>query len=307
MEGKQTVTSDLSKYILDSHKDSISHSRFSSDGKLLATSSLDATINIWDPETGKKLHTLVGPSEDIESLAWHPKGPALFCGSTDCCGYLWDAKSGKLLNSFIGHGGTITAAQFSPKGGKIITGSEDGSVKVWSPNDGSCTLTISGDHFHKEGITSLKCHQESTIILTGGQDNNAFLSNAQTGKVLTTLSGHKGSIEDVDFSTDFKWAVTSSLDGTIKIWDIGTKQCRQTIVNGDNIGITKIKCTKNLIIASDLDGYLKFFDIKNGKLLRSIKAHKYPILDFAVSPHFKYISSASDDFRVCVFKLENLK
>lgn len=306
LDGKNNITSELSKYKLSSHTDSISHSKFSLDGKFLATSSLDSTINIWDSESGKKIHTLEGPSEDIECMVWHPKGPALFCGSSDCGGYLWDAKSGKLLSSFYGHGGTITAAQFSPKGGKIITGSEDGSVKVWSPNNGNCTLTISGENFHQDGITSLKCHQESTIILTGGQDNNAFLSNVQSGKVLTKLSGHEGSIEDVEFSSDFKWAITSSLDGTIKIWDIGTNQCRHTITNGDNVGITKIKCTTNFIIASDIDGFLKIFDVKNGKLLRSIKAHNSAVLDFDISPHLKYISSASDDQRVCIFKFENI-
>jgi WD40 repeat protein len=69
---------------------------------------MDATVMIWDCNTGKSLCTLEGPKDSIETIAWHPKGNVIFAGSADGSGWMWGAQGALYMNTFIGHKGPIT-------------------------------------------------------------------------------------------------------------------------------------------------------------------------------------------------------
>jgi len=51
--------------ILEGHKDTVDNVAFNFDGKLLATGSMDATVIIWEADTGKKKFVLDGPGAEI--------------------------------------------------------------------------------------------------------------------------------------------------------------------------------------------------------------------------------------------------
>lgn len=42
----------------------------------------------------------------------------------------------------------------------------------------------------------------------------------ETGKRVRTFSGHQKSITDLSFSADGRWLLSSSEDGTFRVWDI---------------------------------------------------------------------------------------
>lgn len=48
----------------------------------------------------------------------------------------------------------------------------------------------------------------------------ARLWNAHNGQLLAVFAGHTDQVLDASFSRDAAWVLTSSLDGTAKIWDI---------------------------------------------------------------------------------------
>jgi WD40 repeat protein len=59
---------------------------FSPDGRLLASCG-DLTVWLWDPATGKHLHTLTGHTSSVSAVAFSPDGRLL--ASSDTTVRLW--------------------------------------------------------------------------------------------------------------------------------------------------------------------------------------------------------------------------
>ncbi len=61
-----------SEKILRGHRDFASDVAFSSDGRLLATASVDGTIKLWDTATGRETATLTGHMQEATDVAFSP-------------------------------------------------------------------------------------------------------------------------------------------------------------------------------------------------------------------------------------------
>ena len=78
------------------HSDTVASLAWSSDGALLATAGLDASVLVWDV-MGNKKATLEGPVEGVEFVRWHPRGPVVLAGSEDFSAWMWNATSGACM------------------------------------------------------------------------------------------------------------------------------------------------------------------------------------------------------------------
>ena len=63
---------------------------FSPDGLLLASSSDDKTVQLWDPATGEHQRTLRGHTKAVLGVAFSPDGRLLASSSDDKTVRLWD-------------------------------------------------------------------------------------------------------------------------------------------------------------------------------------------------------------------------
>ena len=65
------------------HSNKVDSIAFSPDGKLLASSSWDNTIKLWDVARGSELRTFTGHSWIVHGVAFSPDGKLLASGSFD--------------------------------------------------------------------------------------------------------------------------------------------------------------------------------------------------------------------------------
>ncbi|XWK88303.1 MAG: trypsin-like peptidase domain-containing protein [Phormidium sp.] len=96
----------------------------------------DASIKLWNRNTGELLRTLKGHSGTVSALAIDPFGHILASGSYDGTIKIWSLHTGQLLHTLDvrnrqGSAVEVLSIAFSGDGQTLISGSGDGTVKIW--------------------------------------------------------------------------------------------------------------------------------------------------------------------------------
>jgi dipeptidyl aminopeptidase/acylaminoacyl peptidase len=150
---------------------------FSPDGKTLA---VEYYVNgrwggfsearLYDPATGKRLHTLEQSGQGGLTPAFSPDGKVLAVGNRNHATRLFDVKTGKVLH-VLGREMTQGIA-FSPDGSKLAAACVDGKVAVWDVGTGeklgeaksSCEELYSVD-WGKKGDVLATCGRQGKVEL----------------------------------------------------------------------------------------------------------------------------------------------
>lgn len=142
--GVVSTTTLQEKFRLEGHTDSIMWVGASPDGRLLATSSWDRTVKIWDLQDGNLFKTLVGTKGQNWSGSWSPDGKLIAVGSGDKTVRVWDVLSGNIVHLFGGEGdmfyGWVRGLGFDPSDGhSLVASSVGGTVRIFDMGSGECT------------------------------------------------------------------------------------------------------------------------------------------------------------------------
>jgi WD40 repeat protein len=104
--------------------------RFSPDGRFLVTWAFAPAVHVWDPRTGRLLHTLRHNAR-VDRVAFHPARPTLMAtGGRDSVVRIWDLESGQLISRLQHPFWIAGQLEFSPDGTELICGSDD-MPRVW--------------------------------------------------------------------------------------------------------------------------------------------------------------------------------
>jgi WD40 repeat protein len=217
------------------------HGVFSPDGKKLVLRIADNTARIWDTESGKELHTLTGHPEVIDTVSFSPDGTKVVTVSRRSV-HIWDVESGRELHRFTEQLGGVRDAAFSPDGRKVVTTSgstaqgrgsfaRNSDTRIWDVETGKELRTLEGAE------SFIVFSPDGKKIVTGGKGHTAVVWDAESGRELHRLQGNPNSranvglyvitlmsydpkVSSVTFSPDGKKVVTTSNDGSVRIWSL---------------------------------------------------------------------------------------
>ncbi len=200
------------------HTDTVLSLALSPDGRTLASGSLYDPIKLWNLEANREIASLSGQAGRIESLAFSPDGAQLASGSNDSSIALWDTRlenlvTGRELRLLKGHAQSVVALAFEPDGKTLGSGSWDGTVKLWSTRTQREKRTLQPESGR---VTALAVSPNGKLLLTGS--DTLKLWQPRNGKVIATLNGHTALVSAIAVSADNTTLVSSSWDGTIRIW-----------------------------------------------------------------------------------------
>ncbi|KAK4003322.1 angio-associated migratory cell protein [Daphnia magna] len=292
------------------HQDSVTSALFSHDGCYLATADMSGFIQVWKMATKSVVWTF--ETGDLNWLDWHPASHILFAGTVAGETWFWKIPSGD-CKTLPGHGERNECGKILPDGRRIAVGYVDGSVKVFDLKTLAVLQHLSGGQMHTNAVSSIDCHRDNNLMVSGSLDSTAKLYNTQTGKLLCTLSclgvgssEEESSVEAVSFcpETSVSLVVTGTLSGKISFWDIPTQIERQSYDQA--AGVVKLVWHpkhSHLLFSAGLDGVVRLIDSRSGTLVREYTGHTANILDIAISFDGYHLVTSSDDQTCRVFEV----
>ena len=143
-------------------------------------------------------------------------------------------------------------------------------------------LTLRG---HGDGVVfSVAWSPDGQRIVTGSDDMTAKVWDAETGRELSTLTGHDGGVLSVSCSPDGQRVVTGSEDQTAKVWDAQTERELSTLTGHDGwvMSVSWSPDGKQILTGS-IDFTVKVWDAQTGKEVFDLIGHSNVIHSVAWS------------------------
>jgi RNA polymerase sigma factor (sigma-70 family) len=196
---------------------------YSSDGKILVSSSWDHTVRVWEAATGKELRTLTHQAR-LLSVAVSPDGKRVASGGPGVS--LWDVESGKQVKTLMPNV-SVPAVAFS-KDGKTLAFASDRSVLLYDPDSGGDMVRQFDGH--TQPVTALAFSADSKVLASASSDETVRLWQVASGKELHRFEGHRGGVLAVALSPDGKLLASGGGDSSVRLWDTASgaelRQCQ---------------------------------------------------------------------------------
>jgi WD40 repeat protein len=146
------------------------------------------------------------------------------------CGFgkisLHEASTGKLLHRFDDKEGHIRSASWSAGGKELVTCNLiQKTITIWNVESGLSKLTWDAQGH----VNTCSYDPQGRWIASGDLAGNITLWNAADGKKIRALSGHTRAVHRLRFSPDGARLVSSSEDGTLRIWNPEAARARSIV------------------------------------------------------------------------------
>ncbi len=158
---------------LEGHSLGIVSVDVSSTGRIIASSSLDSTLCLWDTQNGQLLNQVTVGPVDLWTVAFSPDDKYVISGSHDGKITLYSVETAKAESVLDPQNGKFTLSlAYSPDGKYIASGGLDGIINIFDVNTGKVAQTLEG---HAMSVRSLTFSPDSQMLLTASDDGHMKL------------------------------------------------------------------------------------------------------------------------------------
>ncbi|GAA0909997.1 hypothetical protein Vau01_114980 [Virgisporangium aurantiacum] len=221
---------------LQGHTKDVTGVSFNREGTLLATSSVDNTVRLWNVVTGQTVRVLdAGQGWFLDAVALSPDGSQVAASNFGPGGgariVLWNANTGERVRTFgaTDGNGWFEDLAFSPDGtllaaaiglGKDSTRNE---AQLWNPATGAQVARLQASPRHT--VIGVEFSANGEVLASTGYNT---ASDELDGEVVlwdvrqqSRLASLPGSPSSPVFSPDpSRLAVADSRDGKVRMWDL---------------------------------------------------------------------------------------
>ncbi|MER7846873.1 NB-ARC domain-containing protein, partial [Kitasatospora sp. NPDC096077] len=175
--------------VLTGHVNGVSDCAFAPTGTLLATTSHDGTVRLWDSATGGPVRILTDHAGAVAACVFSPDGILLATTGHDRTARIWHVPTGTQQAVISRHLGPVTGCAFSPDGRLLATASHDRTVRLWDTRTGDPVRTLTG---HNAEAVACAFSPDGTLLATTGHDRTARIWHVPTGTQQAVISRHLG-------------------------------------------------------------------------------------------------------------------
>jgi WD40 repeat protein len=280
---------------LSGHTDTVTNVAYAPDGKIVASSSWDHTLRLWDINERRPRAPIL---KGMYGAAFSPDGKLL--ASTD-------GESISLSNMPAGSAAgkiafdkryLMSQLSFSPDG-KLLAASND-------PNG-----TVSSEVFlwdvASRRTVGLKLRAQvfafspdGSVLATDGEDRKSIaIRNLRTGRQLRpSLQGHTANVQTIAFSPDGKLLAAGSEDNSVLIWDLADRNPIGKALSGFRGPVNAVAFNRDgtMLACGSGDGNVTLWDVETLQIIGApMSAGPTPVFSVAFAPDGRTILSNSDN------------
>ncbi|KAL4075947.1 WD40-repeat-containing domain protein [Scleroderma citrinum] len=178
---------------------------------------------------------------------------------------VWDMKKGEMLAMWheTGHRAEVTCIEPSPQENVFGVGYADGSIRLWDSTSASVIAIFNG---HKKAVTALVFDSHGTKMASGSQDTDLIIWDVVAETGLYRLRGHRNEITGIRFLSSAgsspRFLLSTSKDTLMKLWDLSTQHCVQTIVaHRAEVWAMDVSPDQKYIFTGSSDGDMKIWRV----------------------------------------------
>ena len=163
------------------------------------------------------------------------------------------------------------------------------SPSFWEALSGICSRTIP----HPDSQVNRLCISPDKRYLAAAGHHTVKLYDIKSTNpnAILTFDGHTSNVTGVAFHCESKWLVTSSEDGTVKIWDTRSGNVQRNYTHGVPVNDVVIHPNQGELISCDRGGNVRIWDLGENKCSHQL----IPEDDVSVAS----VTVASDGSMVC--------
>ncbi|MDZ8031444.1 caspase family protein [Nostoc sp. DedSLP04] len=280
-------------------------------------------IDEKDPEQMRQLQSIIykvrehnrleGKQDKVWGVSFSPDGKNIASASSDQKIKFWSSQ-GQLLDTVPGHIGVYGSIRFSDDGKLLASGSEDKIVKLWKI-EGKKVKFLKNFPDHEQVVSDVAFSSKNKLIASSSFDGSIFIRHIDSMETirLKFLKQPEYKIYSLEFNpNDDSIIFYSGNDSNVRLWNLKNSDIDK---NNNTVGfhahdvvvqIVRFNIKDNILASGDSKGWIKLWDLKDGKLnnIGIIKAHDDKIFALDFSHDGKYLASSGTDETVKVWEVD---
>jgi WD40 repeat protein len=299
---------------LRGHASHVRSVAYSPDGQRVLSGGRDAQLKLWRPDAYAEERLLTAEDQDsrdaVLSASFSVDGKNVVTAGRDRSASVWSAASLERLHHFAeGHEFLATSAQFFAGGSRLATAAGDGTVRLWD-------VATNGENLRLDDTgraAALAVSDDGALVATGGAVGEANIWDANDGRRLATLRGHRGDVNAIAFAPGGRLLATGDERGDCRLWrrDVSTGEWRgDAWLRGHSRRVTAMTFADGgaRLITSSGDNTCGQWDVAAGKEIRSgVLKHPDWVSDVVVSDDGRTALTACDDGNLRLWSLAEAK
>jgi WD40 repeat protein len=194
-----------------------------------------------------------------------------------------DLDTAVLRHSWDAHAGSIREVALN-SGGKWMVSSDESTLKMWDMETGLLLRTLKYE---------VACPKDLTVSFDGRRvvfvsDYRTLITwDLQSDSVVSAFTVPE--VKALAVGPDGKWAVSGSLDNTLKVWDLEAGLLVRTLKGHSNLAYALASTPDgSRIVSGSEDHTLKVWDVVTGSLLSTFAGHTAAVYNVGISPNGKW-------------------